>query len=133
MRKNNILFITLSLIAGFSISLQLNNTVFAQNAAELTTGNAKPLVYIEPGPVQKAIDPADGSEIEIPTNILWTIFYENYPENYSQDDFEQFIKSRRILQNLNDYRIIDNSGSANSSKGLNIIKILNRCLRRNPC
>ena len=83
--------------------------------------NVKQLAYIEPGPIQKAIDPIIGSEIQMPTDIIWTLFYDEPPQNYTQKEFEQFIKSRRIEQNHTTHRIIDNTATDSDPKGLNIV------------
>jgi hypothetical protein len=109
--------IIMMILIGLSFSNAIPDEVNKNGSDE----NIRQLAYIEPGPIQKAIDPIDGSEIEMPTDILWTLFYNDYPHDYSQQEFEQFIKSRRIEQNKAAHRVIDNTSTDSDPKGLNII------------
>lgn len=124
MREKSKKLIGIFLVAGFCFSLLPVDNVYSKDVINNQTENVKPLVYIESGPVQKAINALDGSEIDMPTDILWTVRYNKYPANYSQEDFEQFIRSRRGLQNQKEYRIIDNSGSSADSRALNIVFVV---------
>lgn len=67
----------------------------AQNSdSESTTVNSP--YYIEPGPVQKAIDMKDGSVKQIPMEILWRPVLDIYPENLTVEDFQNYVRERQI-------------------------------------
>jgi hypothetical protein len=78
----------------------------------------QPLYYIEPGPVQEAIDPDDGSVIEMPIDILWRPILGDQPTTMSLEDFQNFVRERRAAKGFKPATTDDRNGS---QRGLNII------------
>ncbi len=56
---------------------------------------ANSLYYIEPGPVQIAIDPADGSVIQVPTEIVWRPICGSETDDVLLSDFQNYVRERR--------------------------------------
>ena len=79
---------TLFLVSVFSVAVPDNVL------GEETTGSNR-LYYIEPGPVQEAINPDDGSVIQMPTEIVWTPICGSQTDNVLLNDFQNYIKDRR--------------------------------------
>jgi hypothetical protein len=88
------------------------------SSAEDKTGAEQPLYYIEPGPVQEAIDPDDGSVIQMPMDILWRPILSDHPATMSLEEFETFIRERRAAKGFKTATVNDEGGS---QRGLNII------------
>ncbi len=65
--------------------------------------------FIEPGPVQEAIDMKDGSVKEIPMEILWRPVLDIYPENLTVEEFENYVKKRRIRKPFERETVTDKS------------------------
>jgi hypothetical protein len=87
-------------------------------SADENDNNVNPLAYIEPGPIQEAIDRVDGTVIEMQTEILWRPFIDMQPADLSADQFEEYIRQRRQIRPLENTKIED---QAKTTRGLNII------------
>jgi hypothetical protein len=123
--SRNKTFIILVLCLAYSMLLPgPNNIIQAHNSSIQNKDGMEPLAYIESGPVQQAISSIDSSEIDMPTDILWTVFYSSYPEGFTRDDLEQFVKQRRISRAGKSYKVIDNTPASSDSRSLNILFLI---------
>lgn len=113
-RNRYLQFIRLITVTLICVALAFGTSSMAEDE----TGNEQPLYYIEPGPVQEAIDPDDGSVIQMPTDILWRPILTDQPTAMSLEEFENFVRERRTAKG---FKSVEIDGQSGSQRGLNII------------